>query len=145
MAVSGQNTSTLTVTNFNSGKIGVYTCDAFNSDGLVTSTGCNTINDAGILITNYSNSKNDNLFTPNGTGRIVSFNDGINSGTIAVGATGRFLTATNSLNLTQSGTNNLSLFDGVNFNNAVISGSMVNNTFTKPVGGWINLQIFNNN
>lgn len=145
VSIAGQNTLTLTVTNFNSGNNGVYTCDAFNTDGLITSTGCAVTNDAGIFIFNYSNFKNDSLFTPNGAGRSVSFNDGTNSGTIAVGSFGRFLTNTNTLILQQSGSNALTLFDGTNFISNPINGLSVNNNFSKPIGGWINLQIYNNN
>jgi len=140
--ISGQITDTLTVTNFNSGKSGTYTCIAYNSDGSTTSTGCLVANDVGLILGNLSDRKSDN--TPNGAGRAIAFTDGAYSASIVVNSFDRVSTAATSITITQNGVDDLTLYDGVNTFAPLVGGN-VPNVIIVPSGGWLDMYTYNDN
>lgn len=140
--IVGQTTDTLTVSFFGSGDAGTYTCMATNIDGSTISSGCVVAYDPGFIISNRSNLKSD--FTPNGSGVIVTVNDGVATKAIAIGSFDFFATAATSITVTQPGTDDLTVIDGVNtFTDAL--GGDVPNVYSKPIGGWLTTRLFNNN
>lgn len=141
VAISGETNNTLNIPFYSPADAGTYYVIANGPGGFTQSNNSVVSFDYGIYLFNNSNKKSDN--TPNGSGRDITFNDGVNSGTIPANSFDIISSSVVTLVITQGGSDSLTLKDGSATVFIPIAGGNVANNYNAPFVG--QLEVYNNN
>jgi len=144
ISISGETTSTLTITNFGSTDAGTYKVTAIGAGGSTDSTNSVVSYDVGVIIQNLTGLKTDYTSASNAVVSLdVDFGSGSNI--LIYGQSLRMPSSTLLVNIVQSGPNSIPMLDGVGAAYADLFPSPNDNPYPRPIGGYVSpLRIFNN-